>query len=77
MERLRTEEEDVIRQVSAALEKENIDREMKLEGADSASLFHDIEELRAKLAKFEARKSLITDFPAVEKAREGLLACYK
>lgn len=77
MAKLREEELDVVRQIATALEKENIDREKALDGADSASLRHDLEEMHARVKAFEGRKRLPTEFPDVQQARDTLIACYK
>lgn len=77
MAKLRQEEQEVMRQITTALEKENIDREKALDGADSASLKHDLEEMQARIKAFEGRKRLATEFPQVQHARDALVACYK
>ncbi|KZV91605.1 hypothetical protein EXIGLDRAFT_719201 [Exidia glandulosa HHB12029] len=77
MAKLRQEEQEVMRQITTALEKENIDREKALDGADSASLKHDLEQMQARIKAFEGRKRLATEFPQVQHARDALVACYK
>ena len=77
MDKLREEEQDVLRQIATALEKENIDREKALQGADSASLRHDLDQVQARIKAFEGRKQLATQFPEVQHARDALVACYK
>ncbi|KAH7103803.1 hypothetical protein BKA62DRAFT_768196 [Auriculariales sp. MPI-PUGE-AT-0066] len=75
--KLREQEEDVLHQISVALEKENIDREKALEGADSASLRHDLDSIQERIKAFQGRQRIPKDFPEVKSARDALLACYK
>lgn len=77
MAKLREQEQDVLAQIATALEKENIDREKALDGADSASLRHDLDQMHARVKAFEGRKRLPTEFPEVQQSRDALIACYK
>ncbi|KAF7295228.1 hypothetical protein MIND_01061700 [Mycena indigotica] len=81
LEQLRAEEKKVREQIEAALEKENLDRERALANdpdsvASSASLLVDLDEVRAKVDRFHARKDL-AQYPIVQEARDKLVACYK
>ncbi|EJD53420.1 hypothetical protein AURDEDRAFT_157992 [Auricularia subglabra TFB-10046 SS5] len=75
--KLREQEQDVMRQIASALEKENIDRERALDGADSASLRHDLEQIQARVKAFEGRRRLAELYPEVKTSRDALIACYK
>ncbi|KAF7304770.1 hypothetical protein MKEN_01191100 [Mycena kentingensis (nom. inval.)] len=78
---LRAEEHAVREQIEAALEKENLDREHAMAGdpdsvKSSAALLADLDEVRAKVDRFHARRDL-SEYPALKEASEGLVACYK
>ena len=75
--KLREQEEDVLQQIGNALEKENIDREQALAGADSASLRHDLDTIQERVKSFQGRQRIPKQFPEVNSAREALVACYK
>jgi len=77
MTKLRAEEQEVLLEIQSALEKENLEREKALEGADSASLHHDLEEIGSTVKKFQGRRNLAQDHPEVKVAQEMLLACYR
>ena len=83
------QEEDVQHQIEQALEKENLDRERALAGEESegesseagsvrnsAALAGDLEELKAKVERFQSRQAL-SEFPAVQAASEEVVTCYK
>ena len=76
-------------QIEQALEKENLDRERALAGEESegegseagsvrnsAALAGDLEELEAKVERFQSRQAL-SEFPAVQAASEEVVTCYK
>jgi len=90
LEHLKQEEENVRLEIERALEKENLDRERSMageasEGEDgaaagsvksSASLMGDLEEIRSKVDKYQAKRDL-TEFPDVKENGEAVIACYK
>jgi altered-inheritance-of-mitochondria protein 13 len=81
LEHLRAEEQAVRDQIHAALEKENLDRERAMAGdpgsvKTSPALLADLEEVRAKVDRFHARKDL-SDYPALREDSDALVACYK
>lgn len=78
-------------QIEQALEKENLDRERSLAGEESdsesegseagsvrnsAALAGDLEELKAKVERFQSRQAL-SEFPEVQAASEAVVTCYK
>ena len=89
LERLKQEEEVVRQEIENALEKENLDREREMAEANSAEgdsitgripnsavLMGDLEEIRSRVDKYQARRDL-TDFPDVKLAGEAVVSCYK
>ncbi|KAI0303448.1 hypothetical protein B0F90DRAFT_1372893 [Multifurca ochricompacta] len=82
--RLRDGEDIVRREIEAALERENLDRERGMTGdadehgdiKNSTALLGDIEEVRQKVDRYRARASL-TDHPEVKKAGETIASCYR
>ncbi|OAX40813.1 hypothetical protein K503DRAFT_572772 [Rhizopogon vinicolor AM-OR11-026] len=88
LEHLRAEEENVQREIELALERENIDHEMSLTGGESSeevaqgdiknstTLLGDLEEIRNKVDRFQARRQL-SDYPAVKQSGETVVLCYK
>lgn len=89
LEHLKQEEENVRMEIERALEKENLDRERDmageaLEGEDggtgsiksSASLMGDLEEIRSKVDKYQAKRDL-SEFPDVKESGEAVMLCYK
>ena len=74
----------VQREIEAALERENLDRErgMAGEGAahgdvkNSTVLLGDLEEVRQKVDRYRIRASL-ADLPEVKEAREAVASCYR
>ncbi|THV08059.1 hypothetical protein K435DRAFT_815286 [Dendrothele bispora CBS 962.96] len=89
VKQLRKEEEEVHKAIHSALEKENLDREKAMAGdasesgetgagtiKSSAALFGDLEEIRAKIERFQARKEL-SNYPEIKSSQEALLSCYK
>ncbi|KAF7338530.1 hypothetical protein MVEN_02079200 [Mycena venus] len=81
LEHLRAEDQAVRDQIQAALEKENLDRERTMAGdpdsvKTSPALLADLEEVRAKVDRFHARRDL-SEYPALRETSEALVACYK
>ncbi|KAG1754188.1 hypothetical protein EDB19DRAFT_1902360 [Suillus lakei] len=88
LEHLRAEEESVQKEIELALERENIDREMSSAGGESSdevaegdvknsmTLMGDLEEIRTKVDRFQARRHL-SDYPAVKESGETVVFCYK
>ncbi|KAJ7172755.1 hypothetical protein C8R46DRAFT_833803, partial [Mycena filopes] len=81
LQQLRAEEQLVRDQIHAALEKENLDRERAMAGdpnsvKTSAALLADLDEVRAKVDRFHARRDL-SEFPALRQNSDALVACYK
>jgi altered-inheritance-of-mitochondria protein 13 len=81
LKQLRAEEQSVRNQIHAALEKENLDRERAMAGdpdsvKTSAALLADLDQVRAKVDRFHARRDL-TEYPALREDSEALVACYK
>lgn len=87
---MKQEEENVRLEIERALEKENLDRERNMageasEGEDegatgsirsSASLLGDLEEVRSKVDKYQAKRDL-NEFPDVKESGEAVISCYK
>ncbi|KAF8835435.1 hypothetical protein BDN67DRAFT_998686 [Paxillus ammoniavirescens] len=78
---LRSEEENVQREIQRALEKENLDREIGGVGGgnahrDSSSLIGDLEEIRAKVDRFQTRNKL-DDLRSVKETGEAVALCYR
>ncbi|EAU88283.2 hypothetical protein CC1G_11761 [Coprinopsis cinerea okayama7 len=91
LEALKREEEDVRQQIEAALEKENLDRERSMAGESSSSdedgsssgdvktsaaLFGDLEEVKAKIEKYHAKRTL-SEHPDIQAASNAVVECYK
>lgn len=88
LQHLRAEEEIVQKEIELALERENIDREMSSAGGEpsdevaegdaknSTTLMGDLEEIRTKVDRFQARRQL-SDYPAVKESGEAVVLCYK
>ena len=86
--RLRAEEEEVKAEIERALEKENLDRERAMAGAESsqegeagsvkssAALLGDLEELRSKVDRFKTRREL-EGYAQVHAKGEAVVSCYK
>ena len=79
------EGDDVLRrEIEAALERENLDRERGMAGdadehgdvKNSTALLGDLEEIRQKVDRYRARASL-ADHPDVKKASEAVASCYQ
>ncbi|KAH9967922.1 hypothetical protein BC827DRAFT_456755 [Russula dissimulans] len=81
----------VRREIEAALERENLDRERAMAGdspssssdasthgdvKNSTALLGDLEQVRQKVDRYRVRASL-TDHPEVKEAREAVLSCYQ
>ncbi|KIK81615.1 hypothetical protein PAXRUDRAFT_832721 [Paxillus rubicundulus Ve08.2h10] len=81
---LRNEEENVQREIQRALEKENLDREIGGVGdgnvytdiKNSSSLIGDLEEIRAKVDRFQTRNEL-DDLRSVKETGEAVALCYR
>ena len=88
LEHLRAEEEGVQKEIKLALQRENIDREMSLAGRESfdevaqgdvrssTTLMGDLEEIRSKVDRFQARRQL-SDYPTLKESGEAVVSCYK
>ncbi|RDB21549.1 MICOS complex subunit mic19 [Hypsizygus marmoreus] len=91
LEHLKQEEEAVRQEIENALEKENLDRERSMvdespEAAEdesvvgripsSTALMGDLEEIRSKVDKYQARRDL-SEYPEVKAAGEAVISCYK
>ncbi|KAG2149205.1 hypothetical protein DEU56DRAFT_55930 [Suillus clintonianus] len=87
LEHLRAEEESVQKEIELALERENIDRDMtstltggessdEVDVKNSVTLMGDLEEIRTKVDRFQARRQL-SDYPAVKESGEAVVFCYK
>lgn len=71
---LRQREAEILGSITAALEKENLDREKP--GMSSDALGRDIEEVREKVQRMvEDKKNKEND--DIRRAREGVVKCYK
>ncbi|KAF9475331.1 hypothetical protein BDN70DRAFT_883864 [Pholiota conissans] len=86
---LKRDEEIVQREIERALEKENLDRETGLAGLassedegsvgsvrNSAALLGDLEEVRAKIEKYQANKRT-AEYPEVEESGAAVAECYR
>ncbi|ODO05699.1 hypothetical protein I350_04759 [Cryptococcus amylolentus CBS 6273] len=69
---LRSQEAEILKSISAALEKENLDKEKP--GMSSEVLGKDIEEIREKVERIRERKT--KEGVAVKSARESVEKCY-
>ncbi|KZT03427.1 uncharacterized protein LAESUDRAFT_368682 [Laetiporus sulphureus 93-53] len=85
--RLRAEEEQVKAEIERALEKENLDRERSMAGEEegeggaggvksSAALMGDLEEVRQKVERYNARHEL-EGYSEVHGKGEAVVSCYK
>ncbi|KAI0003311.1 hypothetical protein BJV74DRAFT_764636 [Russula compacta] len=76
----------VQREIEAALERENLDRERGMAGEattdahgdvkNSTVLLGDLEEVRQKVDRYRFRASL-ADLPEVKEARDAVASCYR
>lgn len=79
------------REIEQALEKENLDREREMAGEtgtegeegggtgsvkSSAALMGDLEEVRSKVDRYQARREL-EEFPEVKANGEAVVECYQ
>jgi altered-inheritance-of-mitochondria protein 13 len=71
---LRQQEKEILSKISAALEKENMDKEKP--GMDSNVLSRDIEEVREKVARMTKEREG-KEGEGVRKAKESVISCYK
>lgn len=70
---LRAEEAEILSTISAALEKENLDREKP--GMSSEVLGRDIEEVREKVERMGSERRA-KESEGVRGAKEGVVRCY-
>ena len=76
-------------EIERALEKENLDREKSMAGEaseddgdvvgsvrSSASLMGDLEEIKSKVDKYQAKRDL-SEFPDVKANGDAVVSCYK
>lgn len=73
-EHLRTQEAEILRDISSALEKENLDKEKP--GMSSEVLGRDIEEIREKIERMKSDR-LGQVGKGVQSAQEGVRKCYR
>lgn len=92
LEQLKRDEEIVQKEIEQALEKENLDREAGMAGEasadsdsdggqagrvrNSAALLGDLEEVRAKIEKYQANKKT-AEYPEVEASGAAVAECYR
>jgi len=83
LQTLRAEEEKVQQEIYRALEKENLDRESDVgdgtplsEAKNSATLIGNLEEIRAKVDRYQTRRQL-NDFPFLKEAGDEVVSCYR
>ncbi|OWZ35969.1 hypothetical protein C361_05289 [Cryptococcus neoformans Tu259-1] len=69
---LRAQEADILKSISAALEKENLDREKP--GMSSEVLGRDIDEIREKVERMKEKRN--KEGEGVKRARQGVEHCY-
>jgi len=82
--RLHEGDDALRREIEAALERENLDRERSMAGdadehgdvKNSTALLGDLEEVRQKVDRYRARAGL-ADHPDVKKASEAVASCYR
>jgi hypothetical protein len=72
-EHLRTQEAEILRDISSALEKENLDKEKP--GMSSEVLGRDIEEIREKIERMK-KDRMGQVGKGVQSAQEGVRKCY-
>lgn len=70
---LRAKEAEILSSISAALEKENLDKD---KGLSSEVLGRDIEEVRDKVARMAAERGA-RESAEMLKAKDEVVACYK
>lgn len=76
--KLRKQEKEVQTQIELALEKENLEKQAKSwfskdKGQSSALLQQELERVKAQNEKYQRRS--VTDYPELQKAREGVSKC--
>ncbi|KAJ3501295.1 hypothetical protein NLJ89_g9401 [Agrocybe chaxingu] len=89
LEHLKRDEEVVRQEIERALERENLDREKAMAGEasegdgsttgdvrNSAALLGDLEEVRAKIEKYQVNKKS-AEYPEVEASGAAVSECYK
>ena len=73
-EHLRTQEAEILKDISSALEKENLDKEKP--GMSSEVLGRDIEEIREKIERMK-KDRMGQVGKGVQSAQEGVRKCYR
>lgn len=71
---LRTQEAEILSAISAALEKENLDKEKP--GMSSEVLGRDIEEVREKVERMKQERES-KEGEGVKRAKQAVVQCYK
>lgn len=82
LSRLKKQESEVRKQIEAALEKENLDKEAKLgtKGAQSRSsvlLQQQLDDISKKIERHSKSKEQIENTPGIKEARQEVEKCYK
>ena len=80
LSKLRKQEQDMQKKIELALEKENIERQGKPwfgkdKGQSSELLQQELNRVKAQIEKFNKRS--IDSIPALKKAREDIIQCYR
>lgn len=80
LSKLRKQEQDMQKKIELALEKENIERQGKPwfgkdKGQSSELLQQELNRVKEQIEKFNKRS--IDSFPALKKAREDIIQCYR
>lgn len=73
-EHIRAQEAEILNKISAALEKENLDKEKP--GMSSEVLGRDIEEVREKVERMKKERES-KEGEGVRRARQGVVECYR
>lgn len=71
---MRTQEAEILSAISAALEKENLDKEKP--GMSSEVLGRDIEEVREKVERMKQERES-KEGEGVKRAKQAVVQCYK
>ncbi|WFD01672.1 hypothetical protein MOBT1_000348 [Malassezia obtusa] len=80
LSKLRKQEQEMQKKIELALEKENIDRQGKPwfgndKGQSSELLQQELNRVKSQIEKFNKRS--VDSFPALKKAREDIIQCYR
>lgn len=81
LNKLRKQEKEVQQQIELALEKENIEKEgkpwfgSKDKGQSSTLLQQELDRVKSQISQFQRRE--FSSFPALHKAREAVIKCYR